>query len=205
MAPSPSTELELETTEFEVLLDLADAAIAAGLDGRHHTPPAVSTLTAGLASVRGAFVTLHVRHELNGCIGSIEGAGPLAIEVGRLARAAAFDDPRLPPLRRADLAHLEVEVSVLSPLMPAPAASRSQLAEHVRPGVDGLLLGDSRRRAVFLPAVWAQIPDPDDFIDHLLHKAALSPRGWAPDMRAHVFTSTSAARPSPLAHGAHRA
>ena len=134
-------------------------------------------------------MTLNVRGQLNGCIGSIEGVEPLGLAVARHAWSAAFTDPRLPPLHRVDYTHLDIEVSVLSPLSPLPADARNDLLGALRPGVDGLLIGAGSRRAVFLPSVWEQLPSADMFVDHLLRKAGLAPDVWPDDLRAQRFTA----------------
>jgi AmmeMemoRadiSam system protein A len=178
----------------EQLVDLADRAIVAGFDNCRPPVPESSGLHADLQQALGAFVTLNVRGELNGCIGSIEGEDPLGIAVARHAWSAAFADPRLPPLRGGDYAHLEIEVSVLSSLSALPADSRTDLLDALRPGVDGLLIGAGQRRAVFLPSVWDQLPSADVFVGHLFRKAGLAPDVWPGDLRAHRFTAQKIGR-----------
>ncbi len=121
-------------TAGDQLIDLADGVIVEGLDGRRAPVPDLSALHPDLHQRLGAFVTLTVRGELNGCIGSIEGEEPLGAAVARHAWSAAFADPRLPPLRRSDYPQLEIEVSVLSPLSPLPADSRRRPARRVASG-----------------------------------------------------------------------
>ena len=70
-----------------------------------------------------------------------------------------------------------------------PAGTRSELLEHLTPGRHGLIITSRGRRAVFLPSVWEQLPDPDDFVDRLFRKAGLSPSPWPADLRAEVFTT----------------
>lgn len=188
MAPSPWADGRLEDAEAALLLDLADDAIVDGLRGRPPAAPDLDDLPLALRETTGVFVTLLVDGDLNGCIGSIDGDEPLGLAVGRLARAAAFADWRLPSLQSADYPSLTIEVSLLSPLEPVPAPSRRQLLDQLRPGVDGLVLESGPRRGVFLPVVWAKVPDPDDFLDHLLRKAGIRPRSWPADMKAWRFT-----------------
>ena len=184
----------VSVTAGEQLIDLADRAILVGLDNRHPPVPDLSALHADLRQSRGAFVTLRVRGELNGCIGSIEGEEPLGVAVPRHAWSAAFADPRLPPLRRSDHAHLEIEVSVLTPRVPLPADSFADLLDTLQPGVDGLLIGAGTRRAVFLPSVWDQLPSADEFVEHLFRKAGLAPDVWPQDLRAHRFSAQKVGR-----------
>ena len=50
----------------------------------------------------------------SGCIGALQARQPLHEDVRAHAVAAAFDDPRFPPLAREEFAALQIEVSVLS-------------------------------------------------------------------------------------------
>ena len=57
-----------------------------------------------------------------------------------------------------------------------PVRSRTELEEVLRPGKDGLTLADRRgRSATFLPQVWDELPNPHDFVAHLLAKAGIRP------------------------------
>jgi AmmeMemoRadiSam system protein A len=189
MAPSPSTDATLGPAEADLLLDIAETAVIDGLRGRMPTAPAASALPPSLRDPVGVFVTLKVDGALNGCIGAIEGTEPLGHGAARNAWSAAFDDPRLPPLRPSDYPRLTIEISVLSPLEPIAARTRADLLTQLRPGVDGLLISTGRRQCVFLPTVWEHLPDPGAFLDHLQLKAGLPPGVWPPRMRAFRFTA----------------
>ncbi|RLE15927.1 MAG: AmmeMemoRadiSam system protein A [Actinobacteria bacterium] len=183
------TEQPINETTGELLLQIADRSIARGLDNRHPSIPGPAHLPADLQRPLGSFVTLKVRGELNGCIGSIETDEPLGSSVARHAWSAAFSDPRLPQLRLADCEHLEVEISILSTLAPIPADSPDDLLDSLRPGVDGLLIAAGRQQAVFLPAVWEQIASAEMFVTHLFSKAGLAMSSWPADLQAFVFTA----------------
>lgn len=178
----------LDPSAAALLLDIAADSIEAGLGGSGPRLPG-HELPAALHRRVGSFVTLHVAGELNGCIGSIEGVDPLGADVARHAWSAAFDDPRLPALRRDDLPMLETEISILSPLRAVAAGSRVELLAALRPGVDGLLVEAGVRRAVFLPAVWRTLPEPDRFLAQLLVKADIDADPWPADLAAWVFTA----------------
>lgn len=184
----------LDAASGALLLDIAERSIVEGLRNRRPTLPDVARLDADLRRAVGAFVTLQVRGELNGCIGSIETDQPLGVSVARHTWSAAFADPRLPSLRRDDYEHLDIEISILSALEPIPADSRADVLDTLRPGVDGLLLTAGARHAVFLPSVWEQISSAEMFVAHLLHKAGLVPTSWPRDLRAFVFTAHKIAR-----------
>jgi hypothetical protein len=129
------------------------------------------------------FVTLQKRGDLRGCIGSIEARRPLGEDVRRNARAAAFEDPRFPPLERREWPDITVEVSLLSPPEPLPCASEAEALRLLRPGIDGVVFEYDGHRSTFLPQVWEQLPDPREFLAHLRLKAGLPPGFWAPEVR----------------------
>jgi AmmeMemoRadiSam system protein A len=161
------------------------AAVAAKLTGAppDDRPPASARLRAPGAS----FVTLETHGRLRGCIGSLRAIRPLYLDVTRNARRAATD-PRLPPVTAADWAALRVAVSVLTDPSPLPAQDLAGLAAALRPGLDGLILADGRRRATFLPAVWRKVADPDQFVQALLAKGGWPTGDWPEGLRAARYT-----------------
>ena len=70
-----------------------------------------------------------------------------------------------------------------------PRVGRVMLLHVLRPGDDGLIIGSGRHQALFLPSVWQQLPQPDDFVDQLFRKAGLRPEPWPTDLAASVFTT----------------
>jgi len=196
-SPEPDAHTgRLSEEERGILLDLADAAIVAGLRGESPTPPVPQAVPAALREPRAVFVTLTVGGKLNGCIGSLDPAVPLAPATARSAWSAAFADYRLPALHLGDYDRLTIEVSVLSPLTPVPASDREELLRVLRPRIDGLLLTAGEHRGVFLPKVWEHLPDPVDFLGHLLGKAGLGRAGWPGDAEAWRFTTETFERPT---------
>jgi len=199
MARSPSPEAmgeRLPASHADLLLDIAEQAIVDGLRNRRPTVPTPAELPEELRRAVGAFVTLNVHGQLNGCIGSIETDEAVAVSVARHAWSAAFDDPRLPALRWVDYDHVDIEISLLSPLAPMVASSRDDLLDVLEQGVDGLLVVAGARRAVFLPSVWEQLPSAETFLSHLFLKAGLDPAAWPDELRAFGFTAEKFGRPA---------
>ncbi len=130
-----------------------------------------------------SFVTLKREGDLRGCIGTIDPHRALGDDVWHNARAAAFRDPRFPPLSHAEHDGLEVEVSVLSPREYFEAASEADAASKLRPGLDGVYLEYGYSRATFLPQVWESLPHPPEFLAELRRKAGLPARFWHADVR----------------------
>lgn len=161
------------------LLAVARQAIASRLGLPAPPPPAHPRL----AEAGASFVTLTQHGELRGCIGSLEAHRPLAVDVAENARAAAFRDPRFAPLGADEWPATRVEVSLLSPPEPLPFASQADALAKLRPGIDGIVLEASGRRATFLPQVWDALPDPADFLARLKEKAGLPAGYWSDELR----------------------
>ena len=133
------------------------------------------------------FVTLHEEGELRGCIGCLEAEQPLADALVYFAQAAAFSDPRFPPLQETELAHCQLSISLLGPLSPIPAASRQQVLAHLTAHRGGLWLQSPGHRATFLPAVWRELPEPNQFLNQLLRKGGWSIDAWPATMQGYSY------------------
>jgi AmmeMemoRadiSam system protein A len=166
-----------------VLLAIAREAIA-----EPQPPRARAWEMAWLNERAASFVTLRAAGELRGCIGTVDPHRALGDDVAHNAYAAAYRDPRFPPVGREERETLSVEVSVLSPRVPIEAASEDEALACVRPGADGLYLQYGHLSATFLPQVWESLPDPRSFLGELRAKAGLPTRFWHPDLRLSRYT-----------------
>ncbi|MGC9469519.1 MAG: AmmeMemoRadiSam system protein A [Anaerolineae bacterium] len=172
------TETYLTDEEGTFLLRLARRTIEEAL-AEESTETLPSSPTQRLEEPGATFVTLHTRSgALRGCIGSLAARRPLVEDVRSNALAAAFEDPRFPPLKRSELSDVVVEISVLTPAKPLEYQDPQELLEKLRPGVDGVVIERGWHRATFLPQVWEQLPRPEKFLAHLCYKAGLSARAW---------------------------
>jgi hypothetical protein len=135
-----------------------------------------------LARSGATFVTLTQNGDLRGCIGSLEAHRSLDHDVRANAVAAAFSDPRFPPLTAAELPHTRVEVSLLSAPQPMHFTSEADALRQLRPHVDGVILTAGRHRGTFLPQVWEQLSEPRLFMAHLKQKAGLPADWWSSDV-----------------------
>ncbi|MBI5871916.1 TIGR00296 family protein [archaeon] len=120
---------------------------------------------------KGVFVTLHTfpEHRLRGCIGYTRSIMPLGTAVIKAARAAAYQDPRFPKLRKDE--QIVIDVSVLSELEgiePKP--------ENIRIGKDGLVLEYLPYSGLLLPIVAVEHKfNAERFLEETCYKAGLSP------------------------------
>ncbi len=162
-----------------LLIRIARAAIArtggAALDTRD--------LPEWLRLPGAVFVTLTQNGQLRGCIGSLLAHRPLIDDLEDNARAAAYRDPRFPPLAPEELARTHVEVSILSRPEPMHFIDEDDALAQLLPDVDGVILEYGWHRATFLPQVWEQLPTPRQFMAHLKTKAGLAEDFWSDDIK----------------------
>lgn len=174
----------MHTNPGQILLPIARAAISQKFGLILPTDEDSSWLQ----EHRACFVTLTQRDQLRGCIGTLEAHRSLLADVKANAQAAAFQDPRFPPLTKAELDYTEVEISLLSIMQDMRFSNEEDALAQLRPEVDGILFEYGHYRSTFLPQVWEQLPDPVEFMAHLKHKAGLSPSFWAEGVRLYRYT-----------------
>jgi AmmeMemoRadiSam system protein A len=186
LSRSPETA-GLSADERAALAALARGALSAAVRGER-LPGEAPSLSERLRAPGASFVTLHRRGELRGCIGTLRPLRSLSEDVASNARTAALDDRRFDAVEPGELGEIEIEVSVLSAVEPLAISSREELLALLRPGVDGLVLDDGAHRATFLPTVWEQLPEPEEFLSHLERKAGLRKGSWSPSARFGRYT-----------------
>ncbi len=177
------------TEERETLRRLALASIEHGLAHGGPLEVQANDYPEALREPRACFVTLERRGDLRGCIGSLQAYRALVEDVTDNAFAAAFRDPRFPPLSERELQGLELHISVLSPAEPMEFDSEADLLAQIRPGIDGLILEEGHHRGTFLPSVWEQLPDAEHFLDHLKLKAGLPGHYWSDAIKVSRYTT----------------
>ncbi|HXM71266.1 MAG TPA: AmmeMemoRadiSam system protein A [Thermoanaerobaculia bacterium] len=148
-----------------------------------------------LRARRAAFVTLSAEGRLRGCVGTPVAWRPLVEDVIDNAAAAAVKDMRFEPLALAELEHVAIALSLLSPPAPLPAENEEALIAELVPGRDGLILSEGTCKAIFLPQVWEHLAQPRQFLAQLKLKAGLPENHWSPRLAFQRFTSTSVAEP----------
>ena len=161
------------------LLDLARRALDARV--RRGPPPHVEC-TGALAVRRAAFVSLHCRGALRGCLGHLGFDTPLGQTIVHLAGVVADSDPRFAAVSPEELPDLRVEISVLTPPRAILSVSDVEVGRH------GLIIEDGRHRGLLLPQVavehrWTR----DAFLEHACVKAGLRPDAWTRGARVFVF------------------
>lgn len=177
--------VRLAAPERRRLLDLARQAVAAA--ARDQALPRVEEagLAPVLAAPGAAFVTLHRDGRLRGCIGTVEPRDlSLAETVVLMARAAATEDPRFAPVRPDEVATIDIEISVMGPLVPVASPAEIEI------GRDGLVIEEGFHRGLLLPQVpveWGW--DRDTFLRQTCAKAGLPPDAWPGRARLFRFSA----------------
>jgi len=162
-------------THARDLLALAERAIDHGLAYGMAPSVDIDRWPDHLRAERASFVTLLSGDgSLRGCIGTIEPQRPLVADINANAFAAAFRDPRFPPLRANERPGLSCELSILTLPEPMTFTDEADLVQRLQPGIDGVLIEAGDRRGTLLPAVWEQLPDPVEFWRTLKQKAGIA-------------------------------
>lgn len=171
--PKQST-FTLSDPEKNELLKMARQSILCKLENKALPVPSSFKLTQALMKPYGAFVTLREGGQLRGCIGRFVVQEPLYETIRTMAVAAAFEDPRFPPVSQSEMKHITIEISVLSPL------KRIHNIDEFSYGTQGIYIKKGRHSGTYLPQVaqetgWSK----EDFLRHCSHdKAGLSWEGW---------------------------
>ncbi len=188
---TPTPGQMLNPRQRQTLLTMARRAIAHGIYQGQPLWVDPADYEAELSAKRATFVTIQENGDLRGCIGHLEAMQPLVRDVAENAFAAAFRDPRFPPLSARELGLLHIEISVLTPPVPLVFSSEEELLTLIKPGHDGLILEAGHARGTFLPAVWESLPNPVDFLRQLKRKAGLPPDYWSDRVRLRRYQTES--------------
>ncbi len=127
---------------------------------------------------RGVFVTLTRHGQLRGCIGFLEARESVVDAVRHNAMNAAFSDPRFPPVNDLEVVDLDIEVSILTEPAILQYDDSFDLLKKLKPGIDGVIIRSGLHSATFLPQVWEQLPEKEEFLSHLCLKAGLPANAW---------------------------
>ena len=170
-SPASGVEFGLTEADKKTLLKLARESIESAFEDKD--PPYPAQISGALNEKLGAFVTLNKNDRLRGCIGTFHADEALYKIIARMARQAAFSDPRFPPVEKEEIEHLHIEISVLTPM------KRIKDPMTVEVGRDGLYMIKGINAGVLLPQVPIEYGwDRTKFLEQTCMKAGLHPDAW---------------------------
>jgi AmmeMemoRadiSam system protein A len=174
----------LDDEERRELLELARTAVAVAT--RATSPGALAeTMNRLRVGERhaAAFVTLTEDFELRGCMGVLDASRPVGESVAEAATCAARTDPRFVPVSSSELGRIELEVSILGPMV------RIEDPLSFRLGVDGIVVECEGRRGLLLPEVAPMVGnDREEMLRIACRKAGLRTDAWRrPDAHVYAF------------------
>lgn len=165
--------------EQKILVSLARQSIEHFLVSKKKLQIDTAAIPKNLQEKRACFVTLKKDLvELRGCIGSLGASRPLYVDVAENAYSAAFEDDRFFPVTQEELSEIQIEISILTPAEPLSFSSSDDLLDKLRVGVDGVVVSRGTHSATYLPQVWDEILNKNDFLSSLCLKAGLAPDDW---------------------------
>jgi AmmeMemoRadiSam system protein A len=173
--------MNISELEKASLLALASRAILKKLDPEDYTNPEALALTENLKRGSGAFVSVYVKDELRGCIGTFSEEYPLYKNVENMAVSAATTDSRFTSIQANEYSDLELEISVLTPRKRIYDPSEIELGKH------GIYLQLDSNRGTLLPQVAiSQHWTVEEFLGNCSkYKAGIGWDGWK---AAEMFT-----------------
>jgi len=102
-----------------------------------------------------------------------------------MAAAAAFQDPRFPPVTKKELKDLDIEISVLTPFEQITDVNKIEVGKH------GIYMERGFYSGLLLPQVateygWGR----ETFLEHTCRKAGLPPDAWKDkETRIYIFSA----------------
>ena len=139
--------------------------------------------------IGACFVTLEKDGALRGCIGSILPNQPLINDIVQHAKDAAFKDPRFAPLRADEFGNIKVSVSLMSTPSRIQFKNEEDLLNQIVPYQDGIIIKDGNLQSVYLPSVWNEIPNKQEFLTSLKVKAGMQANYFSPTFEAYRFST----------------
>lgn len=190
----PHSDFRLSGEDRLALLALARHAISEVVV--HRDFPDLPPLSGRLAEPGAAFVSVQCNGKLRGCVGRTSSDNTLAETVVQCAISAALQDPRFQPVGNEELASLQIEISVLSELLPASP-------NEIQVGLHGILVVCDANRGLLLPQVAVERKwSAERFLEEGCRKAGLPLHAWRDPrtklcaFKADVFSEATLTAPS---------
>ena len=167
-------DFELTAEDKKTLLEIARTTVEEYIENREIPPVNAKGFSENLLAMTGAFVTLHEKGNLRGCIGRFEPDIPLYKVVQEMAASSATRDFRFTPVKPDELDDIDIEISVLTPLKKINSIDEIELGKH------GIYIKKGYSTGTFLPQVATQTGwGLEEFLGHCSRdKAGIGWDGW---------------------------
>ncbi len=138
---------------------------------------------------RGIFVTLNELGKLRGCIGFPEPVYALNRAIIESSRAAAFKDPRFPPVTHDELEEITIEVSVLTKPELIEVEETQEYLSKIEVGKHGLIIKSMYNSGLLLPQVFIDYEcTPKKALEMTCEKAGIDTDAWQePEAKIYRF------------------
>lgn len=174
----------MEIEDAKILIRLARDSINSMFDGKKLS----LSDSERFSEKQGVFVTLKLYDKLRGCIGFPTPIYPLQRAVIEAARAAAFKDPRFPPVSKEDMDDITIEISVLSIPKLIEVNDSGEYLERIKVGKHGLMIKKEWKSGLLLPQVFSELEcTPKEALEMVCEKAGLDPEDWMEDSEISSF------------------
>ncbi len=149
--------------------------------------PSRQDYTDELFNKGASFVTLKENNELRGCIGTVIPHEAIAQDVADNTYRAAMEDSRFSPLTQEELKNLSFSISLLTRFEPITYTDAEDLLSQIQANIDGIIIRDGDRQGLFLPSVWQELPNKEEFMKQLKIKAGINPSYWSENLKVYRF------------------
>ncbi len=101
--------------------------------------------------------------------------------------SAATSDQRFPVLDQEEIDKIKIEIAVLDDHEKVNFDSPEELKQKLET-TDGVIILQGRKTSTFLPYVWEQLPDKEEFLRELCIKGDMQPDCWKqPDIEVYTY------------------
>ncbi len=174
--------MEIEDETGIYLVKLARFAAKKWI-GDNLKPQATEPIPSQAETVTGAFVTVKTQVDgltsLRGCIGYPIGIKPLYEQIIDLAKSSTMDDPRFPPVEKAEFPELVFEVTIMTPPQTIEYETPQELLDQITVPGDGLIVEFQGSKGLLLPQVpIEQNWNTEEFLSYTCRKAYLPTDIW---------------------------
>lgn len=191
----PKSKLEKEVESLQEfaslykkdLRNIVKTSLQKAITKQKHYSPSRRSFPEDVFDKGASFVTIYKNGELRGCIGSVLPTMSIAQNIADNTYSAALEDSRFSAITEDELPYLTYSISLLSGFEEIKYGNETDLLNQIKNNIDGIVIRDGDRQGVFLPSVWEQLPDKEEFFKQLKVKAGMNPEYWNNRIKVYRF------------------